>query len=96
MYILDLYILQRQTDKERKSADLVSLYFPMTFFIVYLSYQIWNDTRIVSDQRKYGSAVVASFLSKLNKKISVIVHTDRSAMSEIFTGALGLFDPRKQ
>ena len=59
-------------------------------------YQMWNHTAIVNDQRKYGSAAVANFLSKLNKKISIIVHTDRSAMSEIFTGALGLFDPRKQ
>jgi ABC-type phosphate transport system substrate-binding protein len=55
---------------------------------------MWNDTAIVNDQNNYGSAKVGKILSNLHEKIKVIVRNDKSGTSEIFTGALGLFDPR--
>jgi ABC-type phosphate transport system substrate-binding protein len=54
--------------------------------------QMWNDSAIVGDQT---NPRVAKILSNLHEKIKVIVRNDKSGTSEIFTGALGLFDPRK-
>jgi ABC-type phosphate transport system substrate-binding protein len=56
---------------------------------------MWNDPVIVSDQMAHGSATVGTILSKINEKIKVVVRTDTSGTSDVFSGALGLFDPRK-
>jgi ABC-type phosphate transport system substrate-binding protein len=59
---------------------------------------MWNDPTIVSDQSTYGGkmgAVAARILLNTNQKINVIVRNDNDGTSEIFSTALGLFDPRK-
>ena len=48
----------------------------------------WNDTRILMDNPS-----LSGILSKISQPIRVVVRTDSSGTSEIFSSALSLFDP---
>ena len=53
--------------------------------------QYWNDTAIVNDNANVP--YLSNFLRTVNHKILVVVRTDSSGTTEIFSDALALFDP---
>ena len=53
--------------------------------------QYWNDTAIVKDNA--NMPFLATFLHNVQHKILVVVRTDSSGTTEIFSDALALFDP---
>ena len=60
---------------------------------MFLSFQMWNHPNIVSDNLNNGNPLGAQILTNTNQSISIVVRNDDSGTSEIFTSALGLFDP---
>ena len=55
---------------------------------------MWNHPDIVKDNDDNANPIAGRILTNLNQPISVVVRNDRSGTSEIFSGALGLFDPQ--